>query len=149
MKRYILTIIAALLVAAGAMAQNKPDKAKRDQWNREMQQAKLEFMAKELKISDAQKDKFNQTYNAMQAELNKLRTETHAMTKAVEKKADATDLEYEKAAEAMFEFKQKEGAIEMKYYPEFRKILSKEQLFHLKKAENKWTKELMKHRKRK
>lgn len=55
-------------------------------------------------------------------------------------------MEYEKAAEAVAEFKSKEGAIELRYFNQFKGYLSKKQLFKLKIAEHKWMKELMRHR---
>lgn len=134
-----------IVLSASTFAHGKDPK--HDKWMREMRQAKLEFMIKELQISTEQKAKFTETYNAMEAELDKLRSETDAMRRSIDRKKDASDLEYEKAAEAMFEFKLKEGNIEKKYFDRLKATLSPHQLFNFKKAEMKWMRKLMKHRK--
>lgn len=139
-------ILFAVLFSFDISAQHKDD-SRRSQWNKEMAQARIDFIAGQLDLSADQKQKFVETYNSMQTELDKLRNDTNSMRKSVESRK-ATDLEYEKAAEALFEFKQKEGTIERKYFDKFKSILSSKQLFQLKTAEMKWMKELMKHRKK-
>ncbi len=148
MKRILSFFLITVIMSALSAFAHEKDSAKHQKWMREMKQAKLEFMVKELKISADQKARFTETYNAMEAELNKMRGETNKMRKSIDQKKDATDLEYEKAAEAMFEFKVKEGTIEKKYFDKFKSILTPQQLFQFKKAEMKWMKELMKHRKK-
>ena len=121
MKRsLILILFLSLIFSATVFAQKGA--GHRQKWMKEMQQAKIEFMTKELDIAEQQKARF--------AESN------------------ATDLEYEKAAEAMFEFKSREGAIEKKYYTIFKQFLTPQQLFKFYPAERKWMKTLMKHRKK-
>lgn len=151
MKQRLLSLSLLLLFMCSPVVINaqRKDDSRRDQWNKEMTQAKIDFIAGQLGLSADKKTKFVETYNAMQGELNKLRKETDALRKSIEAKKTATDLEYEKAAEAMFEFKQKEGAIERKYFEKFKAILTARQLFLLRPAEMKWMKELMKHRKKK
>lgn len=148
MKRFFLSLICISLFSALSLFAQKNDN-QHAQWIKEMKQAKLEFMAKELKLTNEQTPKFNEVYNIMQGELDKIRSETRRLEKSVENKNDATDLEYEKAAEAMFEYKIKEGTIEKRYFDKFKAILTPQQLLKFKKAEMKWLKELMKHRKKK
>lgn len=149
MKRLISTLLFITVISiSAAIAQGKGEK-QRSKWMHEMQQTKLEYISKELSIRQDQKARFSELYNAMQSELDKLKNETTAMRNNIKGKNNATDLEYEKAAEAMFEFKLKEGTIEKKYFEKFKTVLTPQQLFQLKKAEMKWMKELMKHRKNK
>lgn len=142
------TLLLLLICSFQSSYAQKKDDGRRSQWNKEMAQAKIDFLVNHLGISADKKSKFAETYNAMEAELRKLHHETNSMRKALEAKKTATDLEYEKAAEAMFEIKQKEGAIERKYFDKFKTILTPRQLFQLRPAEMKWMKELMKHRKK-
>lgn len=146
MKRLFASTLILLFAVISVSAQDNAQK--RHQWMREMQKAKQEFMAKELNLTDQQNEQLNAIILEMDNELDKLRRETRAMGKAVESKTDATDLEYEKAAEAMFEHKGKEAEIEMRYYKKIAKILTPRQLYLYKKAEHKWMKKLMKHRKK-
>lgn len=147
MKRsLILILFLSLIFSATVFAQKGA--GHRQKWMKEMQQAKIEFMTKELDITEQQKARFAETMIAMEKELGKLRGETRSMEKSIKDKNNATDLEYEKAAEAMFEFKSREGAIEKKYYTIFKQFLTPQQLFKFYPAERKWMKTLMKHRKK-
>lgn len=132
-------------------AQKQPSRQDKNAWMKELQQVKNDYILKQLNLNHEQKAKFFPLYNKMEKEINKNSEETFKMARQVKEKGDkATDLEYEKAAEAMFESKAKEAAIEMKYYAEFKKILTPRQLFKLKRAERNFTKQLMKeHRKMK
>lgn len=117
-----------------------------ERWEKEMRQYKNDFIVKSLDITDAQKAKFLPLYNKMDDEIRCLNMQTMQLARTVKTKgASATDLEKEKAAEAQFELKGKEGAIEMKYFKEFRSILSPEQLFKLKGAERNFSRQLMNH----
>lgn len=139
-----------MLCCAVAMAQQKaPSKEERTRWMKEMRQYKAEYIAKELKLTDEQKQKFVPLYENMDAETGRIGFETRQLEHTVKDKGEkASELEYEKAAEALFELKKKESDIELKYMPEFKSILTKRQLFELKGAERKFTQELMKqHRK--
>ena len=144
-----LLIIATILICATQVlvtAQNKPEQ--RHKWMQEMTNAKVEFVNKELEITKEQKEEFNQLYKQYLSELHKIHSETHALRRSIEAKQNATDLEYETAADAMFKLKSKEGAINEKYYEKFKKILTSRQLFKFQKAEDVWTKRLMKYRKK-
>ena len=141
MKKYILIIIAFLLLPIALLAQ-KPTQRERDSWMKEMQQVKNEYIARKLQLTDEQKAKFLPVYNRMEAEVRVAAEQAMQLERQVRRKGEkASDLEREKAAEAQFELKGKEGAIEMKY---FKSILTSKQLIKLKKAERDFSKELMK-----
>lgn len=153
--RRFLTILCVILVAAStAMAQgNRPSKEQRKQWMREMRKAKIEYLTKELDLDQSHQDEFTTTYSEMETELHKLGHDTREYGRQIRRKmnsdAKVSDVEYDKASEALFELKGKENEIEMRYYEKFRKILTPQQLFKLKIAEQQWTRELMKHRNKK
>ncbi len=145
MKRIILviTIIATFIYCANAQG-------RRAKWMDNMRQLKMEYVAKELKLTQEQKEKFASIYDAMNKESAKLVRETRALEKSVREKGDnATDLEYEKATDAIFELKGKECDIEKKYRAQLKTVLTKKQLFELKHAEHKFARELMKHHRNK
>ncbi|MDE6101314.1 MAG: hypothetical protein K2G01_09740 [Paramuribaculum sp.] len=143
---FCTAILSCFSFQAAASADSKEDKVKREQWYKNMVQTKIDYIAKQVGMNADQKGKFEKQYAAMSAETAKLSRETRQLERTIAKKANATDVEYEKAAEAIAEFKSKEGAIEQKYFNQFKTYLSKKQLFQLKVAEHKWMKELMKHR---
>lgn len=139
-------VLLCTFVAFSTTAQDKS--SQRRQWMNEMKKAKVEFMIQELDITSEQKEKFVELYNAFENELHKLRHDTRALEKSVSSKKEASDLELTKVSEAMFEFKSKEGEITNRYYDKFKQILTPRQLFEFQKAEAKWMKQLMKHRKK-
>lgn len=148
MKRVLTFAIVSLMACISLWAQPKPDGTQEDRrrWFREMTQYKHEFLSKELDLTKDQEAKFFPMYDKMEQETRDLNRQTRKMEKAVEEKGDkATDLEYEKAAEAMQELKGKENAVEMKYFAEFKTVLTKKQLFKLKQAERKFTHAIMTH----
>lgn len=146
LKRIAFAIIAIAMISLPAIAQKNDNGADRQRWRKEMRQLKNDFMVRELKLTNDQREKFLPAYNAMEDEIDAVNRDTRKMTREVEKKGDAaTELEYEKATDAMFEAKAREGAIEKKYVKQFRSVLSREQMFKLKRVEQKFTRELMKH----
>lgn len=146
MKKYILFIIIATFLPISASAQKNSD---HKQWWKAMQEYKHDFIAKEIGLSDEQKEKFFPIYNEMEAAIFKLNKETRQLEKKINSnEQNISDIEYEKAAEAMFELKAKEGAVEESYLKKFSAVLTPKQLFKLKIAERKFTREVMKHHNR-
>ena len=146
MKRLsILLLIVSLFAQFSTIdAQKKRSKEERQQWFNEMRQYKHNFLIKELELNEKQKKAFFPIYDAMEEETYKLHHGTRKLQRELSKKdADVTDIEYEKAAEALFELKYKEAQIELKYFEQFKNVLTKKQLFLLKKAEDKYTRHLM------
>lgn len=149
MKRLsILFIIIAIFAQLSIIdAQKKPSKEERQRWFKEMREYKHNFLIKELDLTKEQQQAFFKVYDEMEDECHKINGETRKMQRDLIKKGkndNITDVEYEKAAEALFELKGKEAQIEMKYFEQFKDILSKKQLFLLKAAEDKFTRHLMK-----
>lgn len=133
-----------ILTTTVAFAQQAPSKEQRRQWEKEMLEHKIDFIANELKITQEQKDKFVQTYTTMLTETNKYDREVRVFEHSISKKENVTDLEYEKAAETLWEAGGKKNDIEMRYFTQFKTFLTKEQLFKFRSAEGKWMKHLMK-----
>lgn len=137
--------IALLMLPLSLGAQGKKPE-NRDAWMKEMQQYKVEYISKALNLSEEQKTKFASLYNAMDDEIRKTQKMAENIAKQTSKnEAKATDAEFERAAMTLYELKGKENAIEMRYFREFKKILSPKQLFRLKDVERDFTMQLMKH----
>ena len=147
MKKISIIILALMFFASFSTidAQKKPSKEGRQQWFKEMREYKHNFLSKELDLDDNQKEAFFKIYDAMEDETFNLHHGTRKLQRElIKKEADVTDIEYEKAAEALFELKYKEAQIGLKYFEQFKTVLTKKQLFLLKKAEDKYTRHLMK-----
>lgn len=147
-KAILLTLMFLAMMPATASAQK--NRAERDAWLKEITRCKHEYLAKELELSEAQQKAFFPLYDAMEAESRRAVDETHRMEKEIAAKGEkATDTELEKCAEAQFELRGKENAIEMKYLARFKSVLTPRQLFKLKSAERKFNRKLFKEHRRK
>lgn len=83
----------------------------------------------------------------MEKEIYQINKDTREMERKISNAKDVSELEYEKTAEAMLEVKTKEAKIESEYFQKFTSILSKKQLFLLKRAETKFSKNMLQHHK--
>lgn len=143
---FIFVILSIVSISSYAKKTNEDDTAQREQWQKEMYTAKREYIQDALSLTSDQKSKFFPIYDQMGKEILKMQRETNQMRRSISRRTDVTDIEYEKASEALFELKSKEGALEMKYYNEFKTILTPQQLFKLKDAEFKWFRKIAKKR---
>ena len=124
----------------------KQSKADRDKWLKEVREYKHDKLVEETDMSAAQKAEFLPLYSAMEQEIYQVNIDARNLeNKIANSTDDISELEYEKAAEALAEVKSREGDIELKYYKKFEKILSKKQLFLLKRAENRFTRDMLTH----
>ncbi|MCH5246313.1 MAG: hypothetical protein J1E84_07605 [Muribaculaceae bacterium] len=146
-KNLIYLILTAILagIVSPAYAQ-KPTAQERRQWMAEMQNYKKEYIVKAVQLTDEQKAKFLPLYDAMEGEMQAIGREVRQAVKTVsDKKTAATDADYNKAVDVMYNAKSREAAVEKKYYAKFKAILTPRQLYELKSAENRFTREMMRH----
>lgn len=150
-KTYFITLLVMFMAFGYAPEASARKQCKRDTWFKEMQQLKHDYLVKELNLSREQQTKFFPLYDQMENEKKKLFDQTRAMEKSVAEKGDkATDLELEKASDAIVEMKSRESAIEKKYYCRFKQILTPRQIFKLHDAERKFQRQMVKeHHKKK
>lgn len=120
----------------------------RSKWTTEMLEAKHKMLIEEMGLTPSQQDQFMPLYEAMEREIYSTNRDARALATAVEKKKAPSDSEYAQAAEALSRIKVREGEIEAKYFEKFSRILSKRQLFLLKQAENKFTRKMLRGRKK-
>lgn len=153
MKAFKLVLI-AVVMALPAVAQNRDGKPKGgkenfEKWLKEVREFKHKFMVKELGLKDNQKEEFFKIMDRMEDECGEVNRNAREMEHEIREKGDkATETDYEKASQILFEQKQKEAAIEMNAYKEFKKVLTPEQLFKLKNADWKFSRGLMDKHKR-
>ena len=138
MKKIVSILILTLAITSTAMAQNGRTKFATD-----MYQAKHEMIIEELGLTQTQQKQFMPIYEQMEREIYQVNRNARALAKEVEKKKNPSDKDYEAAASALSRTRIQEGEIEAKYFEKFSKILSKKQLFQLKQAEVKFTREML------
>lgn len=144
MKKIVSILILALAITASASAQNGRTKFASD-----MYQAKHEMIIQELGLTQTQQKQFMPLYEQMEREVYEVNRNARALASEVEKKKNPTDRDYEAAASALSNTRMREGEIEAKYFEKFSKILSKKQLFQLKQAEAKFTRQMLAKKKNK
>ena len=138
MKRIVSILIFALAITAASTAQNGRTKFATD-----MYQAKHEMIIEELGLTPSQQKQFMPMYEQMEREIYQVNRNARALAAEVEKKKNPSDRDYETAASALSNTRILEGDIEAKYFEKFSKILTKKQLFLLKQAEGKFTREMI------
>lgn len=150
LRLYIITAITLAFAANAAMAQkNDNSRPAREKWLKEVRTYKHDMLVEETAMTAAQKSEFLPLYSAMEQEIYQVNLDARAMeAKISTSSAEISELEYEKAAEALAEVKAKEAQIELDYYKKFEKILSKKQMFLLKRAENRFARNMLNHNKR-
>lgn len=141
-KNFLHIALAALMllsISIPALAQGKGSG-----WTKEMLEYKHDFIAEQTEMTQAQRDKFMPMYEAMEKEIyNANRTAREQARKVQNTSRKVSDQEYATAAKAMSQVKVKEGEIESRYYDKFAKILSKKQMFQLKQAELRFTRQML------
>lgn len=135
-----LLVLLAGLMACSALAQNPSD---RSQWMNEMAQYRRTFFVKELDLNRDQENRFFPLYEEMDEQTRKLDEDTRVMERRVSDAADATDVEYEKAAEAIYDAKVQQASLEREYLAKFKEILTPKQMFELKRVERRFSRELI------
>lgn len=148
-----LTLIFLMLFSLlSVFAQDDSDRAnddRRKQFYKEVRDYKHNFLAKELNLTREQQKEFFAVYDEMEDAVAALTEETRDLEKKItENIDDASDLELDKATEAIFDLKVKEGEMERTYAEKYRTILTKKQLFLLKSAERNFNRELLQHQAR-
>ena len=128
-----------LAVTSAAMAQNNG----RTKFATDMYQAKHEMIIEELGLTQTQQKQFMPLYEQMEREIYQVNRNARALAAEVEKKKNPSDRDYEVAASALSNTRVQEGDIEAKYFEKFSRILSKKQLYQLKIAEMKFTREMI------
>ena len=127
-----------------ATAQNNGKQPNR-QWTKEMLEYKHDFIAEQTEMTQAQRDKFMPLYEAMEKEIYNLNhtTREQARKLSADTKGKVSDQEYFNTAKSMSQLKVKEGEIECKYFDKFAKILNKKQMFLLKQAEIRFSRQMI------
>jgi hypothetical protein len=110
---------------------------------------KHELLVKEVGMTPTQRDEFMPLYIAMENEIYQANREAKALEESISKaNSRVSDSEYDHAANSLASLRMREGEIENAYFQKYAKILSKRQLFLLKRAENRFTRNMLEHNRR-
>lgn len=144
---FIIALICIL--SANVVYSQSSAKTNRSKWLKEVREYKYDKLIEETEMTKAQQSEFFPLYSAMESAVYQVNLEARQMeSKLSNSKDEISDSEYERVANALAEVKTKEAQIELEYYHKFEKILSKKQLFLLKRAETRFTRDMLNHHKR-
>lgn len=144
MKRvYLILVLVVAMMVGSAVTFAQTKTSDKGQWLDQVRQYKRSYFIKELNLSKDQQQKFFALYDEMENQTTRLEEDTRAMERRITQAGDASDVEYEKAAEAMFDLKLKQAEIEKGYMEKFSAVLSAKQLFELKVAERQFARDMV------
>ena len=147
LKRILLSVIALVALTAGSPAQDKA-LGDRSQWMNELRQYKRTYFTKELDLTREQQNKFFPLYEEMTRQTTQIDDDVRMMERRIAEADDATDLEYEKATEAIYDGKVRQAEIEKSYVEKFKDVLSHRQLFLLNSVERKFQRDIIRQHQR-
>lgn len=145
MKKSVLLLIGFFLALGTFTAAAQEQDGNTSRWLNEVREYKHTFLARELDLSREQQQKFFPIYDRMEDELGKVNSDVRAINRRISSlnPSEVTDTDYDMAIQAIYEAKAKEAEIEQRYLPEFREVLTKQQLFKLKGAEQRFNMGMM------
>lgn len=114
---------------------------------KEIKEFKVDFLAKEMDLSAAQRKKFAEVYAERMEELHIYMEKSHAIEKRLKNEKNISDEEYAKAMATLDEYRDKCQEIEKKNDAKLKTFLSQKQLFKMREGERKFrdTMHRMKH----
>ena len=142
-------LVIALLMTSMTLAarDNNSDNDRQNKWMNEYREFKQEFLSKEVDLTPSQKSEFFPLYNEMEQEIYNVNLEARKAEQTISQKDDASNNDYLEAAKLMVDVKTKEARIETEYFEKFAKILDSRQLFLLKRAETRFSRNMLQHHK--
>ena len=134
----LVLVIAGFSVACAQKNEGKDQ----EQMMKELREFKVRYIAQEIDLQDDQREKFTALYNEMSDKRNECMKAACKLELKVKKNENATEADYEAAAEAMNKAKAENAAIEKAYDDKFAEFLSPKQVYKMKAAENEFRKKM-------
>ena len=134
MKKYLLFMLLAIFALPAAFAQDK-DKAKMKE---ELQQFKIDFLAKEMNLTDKEKAEFTPIYKEYDEQRRQGGAEAWKFDRELKKKKDASEADYKKLSELQQKAREKDNEIVKKYDSRFEAFLSAKQIYQMHQGEEKF-----------
>lgn len=145
---FLVTILVGVCAPMSAQ-NNKQGKLDKKEWLQKVKKYKHEFLTVELELNETQSKAFFEVYDAKEEECTKLERSLRKFERSLSQKINdgtATDAELDSCITLQYKFNAAMAEIDKKYESEFRKHLTKVQLFKLPRAERKFMRTLMENR---
>lgn len=140
MKRYLIALISLLFIIPAALAQ--PQGKDRKKMNEDILNFKIEFLAKEMQLSEKEKADFCPLYKEYNAKRREVTREARHAERELQKNKKATDADYKKLADLQRDAREKDTKVVAEYDDKFAKFLSSKQIYTMHQAEDKFMKKM-------
>lgn len=144
MKKYFLLLMLSVLTFPCILAQDK-DKAKMME---ELQQFKIDFLAKEMQLSEKEKAEFIPLYKEYDEQRRKAGSEAWKFEREVKKKKDASEADYKKLSELQQKAREKDNEIMKKFDSRLESFLTAKQIYNMHQGEDKFFNKMKEMRKK-
>lgn len=134
MKKYLLFLLFAVLTIPYIAAQDK-DKAKMME---ELQQFKIDYLAKEMQLSEKEKAEFVPLYKEYDNERRQAGAEAWKFERELKKKKDPSEADYKKLADLQQKAREKDNEIVKKFDTRLESFLSAKQIYTMHQGEVKF-----------
>ncbi len=145
MKKYLLLLLVSLLTIPFAVAQEKNDKAKMME---ELQQFKLDYISKEMQLSEKEKSEFIPLYKEYDKERREAGAEAWKFERELKKKSNPSEAEYKKLSELQQKAREKDNVIVKNFDLKLEKLLTAKQIYTMHQAEGKFFEKMKEMRKK-
>lgn len=144
MKKYLLILLSLVVFTPYIVAQGPKDK---DKMREEIQKFKIDFLAKEMELTEAEKAKFGPIYNEYDEAKRNAGEKAWLFERELKKKQKtATDDDYNKLSKLQLEAREKVNGIDKKYNKKFETILTAKQIYLMHQGEEKFFSKMKKMR---
>ena len=144
MKKYLLFLLLAILSLPSVFAQAKDKEKMRE----ELLQFKIDFLAKEMQLSDKEKSEFAPLYKEYDEQRRKAGSEAWKFERQLKKNKDASEADYRKLAELQQKAREKDNEIVRKFDSRLESFLSAKQIYTMHQGEEKFFEKMKEMRKK-
>lgn len=144
MKKYLSILLLTLITIPAAFAQGK-DRAKMME---ELQQFKVDFLAKEMNLSEKEKTEFTPLYKDYDEQRRQAGAEAWKFERELKKKKDPSEADYKRLSELQQKAKEKDNEIVKKFDSRLESFLTAKQIYQMHQGEDKFFEKMKEMRKK-
>lgn len=145
MKKYLLLLLAFFLFVPSMIADDMKDRKKMSE---EIQKFKIDYLAKEMGLSEAEKVKFEPIYNEYDEARRKAGAEAWRFERKLKKEKNASEEDYKKLSELQQATREKINDIDKEYNKKFESFLTSKQIYQMHQGEDKFFSKMKEMRKK-
>lgn len=145
MRKYLLILLACFCLIPAAFAQTSDDKAK---MRADLEKFKLDFVAKEMGLSEKEKADFAPIYKEYSAARKTANEEAFKFERKIKRNPNATPEDYKELSELQHKAREKDNEIVKAYDLKFESILNAKQIYRMHKAEERFFEKMKEMRKK-